>query len=280
MGRQLIEVSSSRGQVKADGIGDRSSAEFHFVASGCTDESDVLDLVNSLRGADVPDPYDTGTEQLSLRNIDITERINPDSWRVTVHYLGKPETTYQYDFATTTQHITQSLETVGAYSANTIGQPDFKGAIGVDGDGNVSGVDKIQPSTTWTETHYYSDDEYSDELIAVLALSAGKTNDSDFEGCSEGEVLFGGATAVQRESDLWEVTYKFLFSPSLSGLIVGDIGRNNGGISKKGWEYLWVSYAPNLSADSGSVARLVVQPAAAYVERIYESCDFSTLFAN
>ena len=279
MGRQLIEVSSSRGQVKADGIGDRSSAEFHFVASGCTDESDVYDLVNSLRGADVPDPYDTGTEQLSLRNIDITERINPDSWRVTVHYLGKPQTLYQYDFATTTQHITQSLETIASYSAGWIPDaPDYKGAIGVDGDGNISGVDKVQPSTTWTETHYYSDAEYSDELIAVLALSAGKTNDSDFEGCSEGEVLFGGATAVQRESDLWEVTYKFLFSPSLSGLIVGDVGKLDGGISKKGWQYLWIFYDGIVDV-SGS-HRLVLQPSAAYVERIYESCDFSTLFAS
>ena len=270
--RQLIEVSSSRGQVKADGIGDRSSAEFHFVASGCTDESDVYDLVNSLRGADVPDPYDTGTEQLSLRNIDITERINPDSWRVTVHYLGKPETIFQYDFATTTQHITQSLKTVSDFSAGWIpSAPDFKGAIGVDSDGNVSGVDKIQPILNWTETHYYSDTEFSDAVFEAILEANGKVNNADFEGSPAGSILFQGGTAIQRESDLWEVAYKFSYSPPLDALTIGDID----GVSKKGWEYLWIFYSKVSDSVSGI---LVQQPSAVYVEQVYEEADFSTIF--
>lgn len=270
--RELIELSQSRGQIKADGYGDRSSAEIKFLARNCFDETDVFDLIESEKGDLVPDPYNNGTEDLAIRNIDITEQVNPTSWRVTVHYLGKPQTTYQYDFAAGTQHITNSLNTTAAHNAGFLpDSPDFKGAIGVDNDGNVTGVDKVQPSMSWKETHYYYDDEFTDDLIGVLTYAVGKVNNAEFEGTSAGETLFNGATAIQRESNLWEVTYNFSFSANLEDLVIGDID----GISKKGWEYLWVYYSKQADDVAGI---LVKQPSNVYIEQVYEEIDFSTLF--
>jgi hypothetical protein len=54
----------------------------------------------------------------------------------------------------------------------------------------------------------------------------------------------------------------------VSGLAVGPIT----GITKRGWDYLWVRYA---DAEDQNV--LVKQPIAAYVERVYQDGNFVLL---
>ena len=46
------------------------------------------------------------------------------------------------------------------------------------------------------------------------------------------------------------------------------------GISKKGWEYLWVRYA---EVEDESAQVLVKRPVAAYVEKVYDSANFAAL---
>ena len=46
------------------------------------------------------------------------------------------------------------------------------------------------------------------------------------------------------------------------------------GISKKGWEYLWVRYG---DAEDTAAKAIVKKPMAAYVEKVYEDGDFSSL---
>ncbi len=46
------------------------------------------------------------------------------------------------------------------------------------------------------------------------------------------------------------------------------------GISKEGWEYLWVRYA---YAEDAVAKALVKKPQAVYVESVYEQGDFSGL---
>ena len=86
-------------------------------------------------------------------------------------------------------------------------------------------------------------------------------------------MLFLGASGSRRgtgvDSD-WEITFRFAASPNASGISVGPIS----GISKKGWEYLWVRYAD--AEDAGSQA-IVKRPVAAYVERVYDQGNFSAL---
>ena len=58
--------------------------------------------------------------------------------------------------------------------------------------------------------------------------------------------------------------------PKASGLTVGSIT----GISKKGWEYLWVLYE---EAEDATAKALVKVPVAVYIERVYEEGDFAGL---
>ena len=84
-------------------------------------------------------------------------------------------------------------------------------------------------------------------------------------------MLFLGASGTKTGIDDWEIAFKFAASPNVSSLSIG------GGITvsaKKGWEYLWVRFA---DAEDTSANALVKRPIAAYVERVYESADFTLL---
>jgi hypothetical protein len=59
-------------------------------------------------------------------------------------------------------------------------------------------------------------------------------------------------------------------SPNRTGITVGDIT----GISKKGWEYLWVRYA---DSEDAAAKAIVKKPVAAYVEKVYEVGDFGMI---
>jgi hypothetical protein len=85
------------------------------------------------------------------------------------------------------------------------------------------------------------------------------------------EVLFLGASADETTaSDFVDITYRFAASPNRTGITVGDIT----GISKWGWEYLWVRYA---DAEDATAKAIVKKPVAAYVEKVYEVGDFSAI---
>src|SRR5699024_6424318 len=145
--------------------------------------------------------------------------------------------------------------------------PDYKGAIGYN-NGNVNGTDILVHSYHFSETHYFAtvSQAYKNTLFALT----GKVNDATFKGLAAGECLFLGATGSKHGDGPWAVTYNFAGSPNQTGLVVGDIT----GISKDGWDYFWVHYAPK---DDTNAKAVVQQPTAAYVEKVYERGDFSQL---
>jgi hypothetical protein len=193
-------------------------------------------------------------------------------WEVSVRY-GKKEpketgqSTYSFDTGGGTTHITQSLETVASYAPPVEDPPDFKGAIGVSID-SVEGIDVTIPVFNFKETHYIPAALVTPAYKVALFQLTGKVNAAPFKGFAPGEVLFLGASGSQRGTEDWEITFSFAASPNVTDLRVGDIT----GIDKKGWEYLWVRYAEAEDADV-----LVKQPAAVYVERVYEYSDFALL---
>jgi hypothetical protein len=91
---------------------------------------------------------------------------------------------------------------------------------------------------------------------------SGKTDNASFKGCAAGEALFMGASGSKRvtEND-WAVTFNFAASPNRTDLTVGDIT----GISKKGWEYMWVRYQ---DAEDATAKALVKKPVAVYIEKV------------
>ena len=212
-----------------------------------------------------------------------SDPINADRciWTGSANYAPyqheEPETgdsTFSFDTGGGTQHITQSLTTIGSYSADGPA-PDFKGAVGVTHD-NVEGVDITIPVYNFSETHYVPAANVTNAYKGALFNLTGKVNNGSFRGLAAGECLFLGASGSRRvpESDPsggdWEITFRFAGSPNRTGISVGPIA----GIAKKGWEYLWVRYADVEDTASNT---LVKQPIAAYVEKGYEDGNFAAL---
>jgi hypothetical protein len=199
------------------------------------------------------------------------ERVAEDVWEGSVRYGQRepPETggsSYQFDTGGGTQHITQSLETVGRYAPPSRAAPDFQGAVGVTHD-NVEGVDITVPVYNFSETHYVAAEQVTGPYKAALFFLTGKVNGAEFRGFAPGEVLFLGASGSKRSEEDWEITFRFAASPNVEDLTIGGIE----GIAKKGWEYLWVRYAD----DEDVVAKVLVKrPIGVYVERVYQTGDF------
>jgi hypothetical protein len=190
-------------------------------------------------------------------------------WEASARYAkhDPKESSFSFDTGGGTQHITQSLKTIGKHAPPGEVAPDFKQAIGVTTD-SVEGADITVPVYNFTETHYIDSSLVTGAYKATLFFLTGRTNAGVFKGFQPGEVLFLGSSGSKRGKDDWEITYRFAASPNVTGLKIGDIV----GIDKKGWEYLWVRYA-----DAEDAKVLVKQPIAVYVEKVYEEGDFSGL---
>jgi len=211
---------------------------------------------------------------LIRRSVEISERLANDAWKVIVRYDAPqpyedttPQSVFSFDSTGGTQHITQSLQTVAQYgpAASTL----LGGAIGYDGE-NVAGVDITVPVWNWQETHYLTDAQLN--TPAYYALT-GLVNSDNFGGYQPGEVLFLGASGQKRgenSSSKWEVTFKFAASPNQTNISVGTIS----GISKNGWEYLWVQYGEDV--DNTAKVR-IKKPIAVYIEQVYDDAPFSIL---
>ncbi|MCZ2341697.1 MAG: hypothetical protein LC104_07860 [Bacteroidales bacterium] len=174
---------------------------------------------------------------------------------------------YSFETSGGTQHITQSLQTVGRYGKPGKNPPDLKGTIGFNND-SVEGCDITVPVFRFTITHAIPVALVTFGYAVTLFQLTGKVNNAPFKGFAAGEVLFLGASGQRRDSEKWEISFAFTASPNTAGLQVGDIA----GIAKKGWEYLWVRYA-----DVEDQKVLVKQPESVHVERVYDSANFALL---
>ena len=242
--------------------GETETTELRYIVNDVDNEDDVIVLVAYTA------PVDIGPMQRQA--IDVTPLGN-GIWECTVSYEGKPDDT-QYTFETggATTHTTQSLATVGRYAPAGQTAPDFQGAIGVNGD-SIDGTDITVPVYNFTETRKMLASTVTGAYKLALFNATGKTNDATFKGFAAGEVLFLGASGSKTGYEHWELTFKFAASPNVTAL---DVGGTITVASKKGWEYLWVRFR---DVDDAAAKTLVKRPVAAYVERVYESANFSTL---
>jgi hypothetical protein len=239
--------------------GPSPATELLYLVQGTEDDLQVKSLV----AATAPTLYDG----LVRDSFSVTP-LGGGVWECSVRYtLLESETQFTFDTGGGTQHITQSLQTMGGYAPAGFTAPNFQGAMGVTTD-SVEGTDITVPVYSFTETHYISGALVTPAYKATLFFLTGKVNGAAFKGFSVGEVLFLGAAGSKRGTDDWEITYRFAASPNVTGLAVGPIT----GIAKKGWEYLWVRYA-----DAEDEHVLVKRPIAAYVEQVYELGNFAGL---
>jgi hypothetical protein len=238
-----------------------STYELRYTVTGSNDESAVLAALRST----APETY-YGMRRMQVE----AEPVGGGIWQCTVPYEGKNETVYTFETGGSTQHITQSLQTIARHAASGSTAPDFQGAIGVNGD-SIDGVDVTVPVFNFTESRRCAGSVVTGAYKLALFNATGKVNNASFRGFAAGEVLFLGASGTKTGIDDWEIAYKFAASPNVASLAIG------GGITvtaKKGWEYLWVRFA---DTEDTSANAMVKRPVAAYVEQVYPTADFSTL---
>lgn len=261
-----VIVEEKFGRVLSD-----ESAELTYVVRGT--DSDVTARTELLTASPI-------THNGLKRDDAEVEELALGMWLGVVRYVsssGTPpevgESSFSFETRGGTQHITQSLATVGSYASGDIpAAPDFKGAIGVTADG-VEGVDITVPVYTFSETHHLAGTTVTTGYKSTLFGLTGRVNDAAFKGLAAGECLFLGAAGSKRGTSVdepWEISFAFAGSPNVTGLSVGTIN----GIAKKGWEYLWVRYQ---EAEDAAAKMLIRKPVAAYVERVYREGSFSSL---
>ena len=275
MAMARVEEAYSERDETIDAKGNVIEVEIPYLVFNVDDESAALSAVKSNHKS---------VTGMSLESVETVERINDTTWKVKAVYEvdedgggddtspdeDEDTTVFAFDTGGGTKHLNQSLKTDGRYPDDA---PDFGGAIGVDNEGNVNGVEVTMPVLNFTETHTLSGSRVSTSYKKTLAELTGSVNKSGFRGFSAGEVLFLGASGTKRSkkaSAPWEITYRFAVSPNQAGFKVGDIQVSR----KYGWDYLWVRYADKV-AESGK--NVVKKPVAAYVEMVYPEGDFGRL---
>ena len=251
--------------------GDNPSVEMVYMLTGTSDDMTAKTLLEN----STAETYNGLVRQsISLEPEWVDTFAGDGRWAAVVRYgLQAPpevgESSFSFDTGGGSQHVTQSRQTISRYGLPGKTAPDFKGAIGVTND-SVEGVDITVPVYSFSETHYLADAFVTPAYRGTLFALTGKVNSAAFKGLAAGECLFLGAAGSKRGADAWEITYRFAASLNRTGIAVGEIT----GISKKGWEYLWVRYG---DAEDTAAKAIVKKPMAAYVEKVYEEGDLSQL---
>ena len=272
MATRVEEAYGERDQ-RIDASGAVTEIEVPYIVFGAGDEDEALAAARVTAAART-------VSGMALESVEMTERVNDGTWRVKAVYArsgngsggeeddGDGGVAFSFDTGGATMHLNQSIRTVSRTPNNA---PDFKGAIEVDNEGNVNGVDVTMPVFNFTETVTKAPTFVTADYRKSVAALTGSVNSASFRGFDAGEVLFLGASGAKRSADAdapWEITFRFAVSPNRRGLKVGDLTVN----AKLGWDYLWVRYASKAAA--GGTVRT---PVAAYVEQVYPDGDFSKL---
>ena len=246
------------------------SATLHYVLTGTNTESTARVLAAG---------YSSALYGALYRTSIALKEVGAMVWDVTVTYgpLQKKEpeagdSSWSFDTTGGTMRITQTLEHIADFQAGADGAIDNHGAIGVNENGDVEGVDVIDHAFKWKENHKLLLAGFGWAYTEILEALTPSINDAPFRGKPAGTVIFEGATGGQSVKDplLLEVTYNFRYSLAVVGQMAGDIAN----IDKDGHEYLWIQYETTDDAVGKTLAK---QPRQANVERVYEPGDFSEL---
>ena len=277
MATRVEEAYSERDQ-KIDAKGNVTEIEVPYFVFGAADEDAALSLARATAAT-------RKINGMTLDEVEISERVNADTWKVKAIYADEDDDdgddddddsgdedsyTFAFDTGGGTMHRNTSIQTRSKFPNDA---PDFNGAIEVDNEGNINGVDVTMPILNFTETHTMSGSRVTTSYRKTVANLTGTVNASSFRGFSSGEVLFLGASGQKlskKTSAPWEITFRFAVSPNQASMTVGDIKVTN----KYGWDYLWTRYADKV-ADSGK--NVVKKPTAVYIEQVYPAGDFGNL---
>jgi hypothetical protein len=267
-------IVTEKMQSRPSSLGENAGCDLLYTIKGTADDAEArLALLD-----EAPETYYGLVAQNGEVDPEFVDVSNPaiSIWTGKVHYARKQDQeakvgdeSYEFDTTGGTEHVTQSLKTIGAWASGGPCNPErYLGAIGVTPDG-VEGVDIVGRVFRWNETHILDREIVNEAYKYKLFKMTGTVNSATFRGKAQGEVLFLGARGAARGDDDVEITFQFAASPNKVGLTIGAIT----GINKRGWEYLWVRYIDD-ETDDGMGRKVPFQ---CYVEQVYEYSDFSQL---
>jgi len=265
---------------------ERSTAEQKKITEDRSNNESDVDLQQSDMPDDLPvdsaweDVFDSGPTYSRQQDLEGREFEHQDesSESLHEHLLWQMRLTpfSETDVAIATS-IIDSISDDGYLDTTA---ENFQGAIGVTKSGpdsTVEGVDVVVPVFNFTVTKVWPENNLP-SLGTIYSLT-GKVNSGPFSvtdtetgltiSVDTGECLFNGASfGGQRGDGGVEFTYSFSASANRTGITVGSIG----GISKKGWEYMWVRYA-----DAEGDTAIIKKPIDVHVEKVYELGNFGSL---
>ncbi|MGD8453667.1 MAG: hypothetical protein PVJ57_17785 [Phycisphaerae bacterium] len=260
--------------------GENATAELRYMIFGASSDLEArIELLTTTPATF--DLYGDGAVLLSRQYVGI-EPVSDARWQGTAYYARGRVTgqqSFRFDMTSGTEHKTHSIATIGMYTASVEDPAEnFKNAIGV-GDGQPEGVDIEMPVFKFEVPRYVPNSAITAAYIRALYYLRGSANNDAFSvtlphgevlGFNADEVLFLGAVGAPRHCAAdWDINFHFAASPNVTDLQVGDIT----GITKKGWEYLWVHFREKEAASG----RAIVVPRWAYVERVRSRGSFSVL---
>lgn len=257
---------------------------------GSTDDIEVhADVVRQLnmRALYWNYPAGGGVGQLQADSYTL-EYLGGDAWHLSVNYSKEgaddEEATApirksrSFDTSGGQEHITQAIAGKVSEKGKTANLVDGDKIIGFDGT-NVNGVDIIVPQLSFQENYEVPSSYVKAEYIKKVSQATGTTNNAEFRGFKQGEVLFLGCSGSQewdkeRGDGPWALSYKFAISPNaganqtLPALTIGEIT----GIEKKGHEYLNTYYEDDVKDN-----KLWKVPKIVWVHQVYRETNFADL---
>lgn len=205
-------------------------------------------------------------------------RPDPDParflWMADVEYGATPiptigEIKYQSSSRGGRERITQALSTPHRVALAGRTAPDTQGAIGVDGRGNIAGVEIVVPKSTFSFETSIEADRYTDTYAAGLDELTGTTNDRPFFGRPTDTVLFLGHETdgtIATDGEVQSIRVKFFFGFSRADTVtIGNLPP----LTVPGWHYIDVTYEDTVD-ENFKISR----PVYAQAHRIYTATDF------
>ena len=244
------------------------SARLRYTVTGAADEADALSAVATAS----PSSYN-GMPRSSRS----CETIDASTFVVTVtyqpnRYESGSSTAPRYEFDTSggSEQMFLALSTIASYAAPGTGTPpDMKGGINVTSDG-PQGISRPVPVYNFSETHTFAAAAFTAAYKATIFSLTGKVNNASFKGFAAGEVLFLGARGASNANGDFEITFSFSALPNVTGATFGPFT----GVTKKGWDYLWVYSAEE---EDSTAKRVVKRPVSAYVVQVFPYASFAGL---
>jgi hypothetical protein len=241
-------------------------ASYMVIANGYDDERAARSAILNW----APGTVTVGATTLYRQNLHVEQNGRADDmWMGRIEYAIS-RIPVQFDTSGSTTRMMQSFGT-RSFSPKNSTAPDFRNGINYnEASGCFDGVDITIPAFSWTETYTFNVDKLTWGYIKTIATLTGCVNNSPFRTFAAGEVLFLGASGgCQKNESEADIMFRFTASPNRSNLTVAGIS----GISKYGWEYLWVAYRDGVDTEG----RKYKEAIGAYVEQVYRTASFSGL---